>query len=298
MPFRRGMILTRDLVERGSDISWQDGFEKGLLAANIESGAVLPDFDTHVVNGDSEMKYDMVVSCLRGGMRLTNVRLEYLREDCAEEEVPEFVLVYLQVAYELGRRNPKIEDVLQAWRDVDDENKTLKHLRWAVDAGVRAGMTLDPELVAASFLVNDLASMCMFATHMDVPFEYFESHCSPRPPDYRQPAVLATVAKERDRLAILKAVLRSVPHSTWPDYAPVVQSFDKYAESARGLIPALRTEMTAMVIVFRRLFETVPATRTRNGTRAKLVVLPDDIKRKIVDAAARSKTSIGYMKRK
>ena len=293
MPFTRGMLLAKDIVDRDSGLGWQDGFQQALMAADIESGVEKPNFMMHVQYGDDDMKFDMAISCLRGGMRLTNERLACLRDMSVDEDVPEFVLVYLAVAYDHGGRKPKIDDVHQAWTDIDEENQELKHLRWVVDAGVRAGMILDPDLVALSF--PGFAHLCMFATHMNVPYEYFESRC-PGLADHRQPDVLTAVAKERDRLAILKAVVRSVPHATWPDYAPVVESFDKYAEAAREVIPALRTEMTAMVLAFRAMFDVAPATRTRHGTRAQLAALPDDIKRRIVDAAARSNPCIGYMK--
>lgn len=287
--------MSKDIVYRDSSLGWQDGFQQALMAADIESGVEKPNFMMHVQYGDDEMKFDMAISCLRGGMRLTNERLAFLRDMCVDEDVPEFVLVYLAVAYDHGGRKPKIDDILQAWTDFNEDHRTLQLLRWAVDAGVRAGMILDPGYVALSF--PGFAHLCMFATHMDVPYEYFESRC-PGLADHRQPDVLTGVDKERDRLAILKAVLRSVPHATWPDYAPVVDSFDKYAEAARELIPALRKEMTAMVLAFRVMFDVAPATRTRHGTRAQLAALPDDIKRRIVDAAARSNPCIGYMKRK
>lgn len=286
------MILARDLVHRGSDLDWQEGFEQALLAADIESGAVQPDFDAHVVNANEEMKFDMAVSCLRGGMRLTNARMEYLREECEEDNIGEFCMVYLAVAYDHGCRKPNMDDILRAWHFVDEENQQLRYLRWAVDAGVRAGMKIDPGYVSLNF--DDFEHVRMIAKHMDVPVEYFEGDYELQ--NYRCPDTLMTVVKERDRLTIFKAVLRSVPHATWSEYEPVVQSFVKYGAEARRIVQSMRNEMTAMVLAFRALFDTPPMTRTRRGKPAQLAALPVEIKRRIVNAAARSKPLIGYMK--
>ncbi len=281
-----------------SGVEWTEGFDKGLLAARIEAGAVVPNFEVHVLGCREEMMYDMLVVCLRAGMKFENPKMRAMGELCSDNGLPELMMPLLAVAYEHGCRKPDIRHISKYFALVQDAG--LRDIRYPVDAGAAKGMTMDRDFVAANFDLRGFDVMCVFLTHMDVPFEYVETRCPC--PDYRTPMFLAGVQKERNRFAMLKAVLRSVSRSRWAEYAGIVTSFwkPKYRDLAIRLIPALESEMVVMVAAFRKFFDGMALTgrdvRRRGNQRRGPTEVPTHLWRNILDRVASSNPDIAYLK--